>query len=408
LDNIAGPPVEGNNFFGRQADVQRLWSLLNDHDLLLLGPRRIGKTSVARAVMLEARKAGWQAVEINVASGVDEGAFLDKLAQAVKNERGSWVELTADRWKEHFEKIGRRIKGVKVQGPAGSASVDLTPPESADWTTPAGELLHSLARTEQPWLTYIDELPILLYHILRNDPHCGVTRVRRFLDWFRNDVRDLPGKAKVHWLISGSVGLDTLVQQYGMADTINSLNHQGLAPYGETEAHELLAKLADRYRIPLTLSDAQRLIDAIRWLQPYYLQLAFNLLRARLCSTGVPLTDGIDLVLEQMLEPGSDNDFHHWEGRLSLQLGHDDAKHALVLLDHAARNPEGERPEILLEKLAERLPLHTGDDVRAKFIVLRDMLQRDAYWFPEQSSGPRRYRFCLEPLRRWWLRRRSL
>ena len=51
MDNIAGPPVEGDNFFGREADINALRALLEHHDLLLLGPRRIGKTSIARALM---------------------------------------------------------------------------------------------------------------------------------------------------------------------------------------------------------------------------------------------------------------------------------------------------------------------------------------------------------------------
>lgn len=79
MDNIAGSPVEGENFFGREADVARLRDILNHDDILLLGPRRIGKTSIARAVMAQVRAEGWRAIEINVASCVDERGFLDKL-----------------------------------------------------------------------------------------------------------------------------------------------------------------------------------------------------------------------------------------------------------------------------------------------------------------------------------------
>lgn len=98
-----------------------------------------------------------------------------------------------------------------------------------DWTKVACDLLRLIVQAEQRWLIYVDELPILLFNIIRNDPQTGVQRVRRFLDWFRNDVRALPDARQVRWLVSGSVGLDTLVQQHGMADTINSMRHQTLA-----------------------------------------------------------------------------------------------------------------------------------------------------------------------------------
>ena len=58
MDNISGPPVEGPNFFGRKAEIDWLRETFEHHDVLLLGPRRIGKTSVARAVMQVLRDAG--------------------------------------------------------------------------------------------------------------------------------------------------------------------------------------------------------------------------------------------------------------------------------------------------------------------------------------------------------------
>ena len=50
--NIAGSPVEGTNFFGREAASRSFWEDLQHHDVLPLGPRRIGKTSLARRVRL--------------------------------------------------------------------------------------------------------------------------------------------------------------------------------------------------------------------------------------------------------------------------------------------------------------------------------------------------------------------
>lgn len=89
MDNIAGPPVEGDNFFGRAADINTLRELLEHHDLLLLGPRRIGKTSIARALMRAMREAGWRVVEINVAACLDERAFVEKLETALRQETAS-------------------------------------------------------------------------------------------------------------------------------------------------------------------------------------------------------------------------------------------------------------------------------------------------------------------------------
>ena len=144
-------------------------------------------------------------------------------------------------------------------------------------------------------------------------------------------------------------------------------------------------------------------------MQPYYLQLAFNHLRVLISANpNTEITDLIEPAIDQLLQPGSDNDFHHWDQRLTQQLGRADADHARALLNQTARNPAGARAETLLATLEQRLPNATTDDARRHFIQLRDILQRDAYWWPDDSSGTRRYRFRLEPLRRWWLRRDTL
>lgn len=405
MDNIAGSPVEGDNFFGRAADVSCLREVLANDDLLLLGPRRIGKTSIARAVMASVRSDGWRAIEINVASCLDERGFLDKLDAALTPELASIGAKAKAAIMQTMSKVRGHLKSINI----GEFGVELAEGGTADWPQVACDLLRLIGQVEGRWLIYVDELPILLFNIIRNDPITGVQRVRRFLDWFRNDVRALPDAGKVRWLVSGSVGLDTLVQQHGMADTINSMCLRTLDPFEDETAVAMLLKLADRYGIHLTADEAQNIVAAVQWPQPYYLQKTFNHLRDLLGQNATAtLASLIERAIDKLVQPGDDNDFHHWEGRLSLQLCASDAGHARALLTLAANDPTGARPEQLLVVIQERMMNATADEARTTFLNLRDILQRDAYWWPDESSGARRYRFRLEPLRRWWVRRNAL
>lgn len=406
MDNIAGTPVEGGNFFGRGHDLDVLSDILENHDILLLGPRRIGKTSIARAIMKRVQSQGWRAVEINVASCMDERGVLEKLNAILKPELESLAGKAKAAVVDPLQNLAGRIKKVTVPGVGG---VELAQTGEEDWTAVANDLLRLLGHEEARWLVYIDELPIFLFNVIRNDMQNGVQRVRRFLDWFRNDVRGLPGAGRIRWLVSGSVGLDTLVQLHGMADTINSMKHQTLEAYSEAEAAEMLGLLAARYTLPWSPEAASQLISAVQWPQPYYLQAAFHHLRVLHATTpATELAHLVEQAIDKLAQPGEDNDFHHWEGRLSLQLTSADAGHALALLNRAARSPQGARPEDLLADLEGRMPQAATEESRRVFIRLRDILQRDAYWQPDESSGVKRYRFRLEPLRRWWLRRDAL
>jgi hypothetical protein len=194
-----------------------------------------------------------------------------------------------------------------------------------------------------------------------------------------------------------------------MADTINSMKHEGLEAFPEPVALAMLDKLAQRYNIALTSADAQNIIAAVLWPQPYYLQAAFHHLRVLLSNAPDALAGTlIAQAIDKMVQPGSDNDFHYWEERLTIQLTDADASHCLALLQLAASDTQGARAESLLDKLQERLPQATPEEAKRIFISLRDILQRDAYWWPDDSAGHRRYRFRLEPLRLWWLRRNTL
>lgn len=409
MDNIAGSPVEGKNFFGRNEIAQHLRQILDHDDVLLLGPRRIGKTSLARAVMALTRQDGWKAIEIVVASCIDEKGFLDKLEGELKKAIDSLAGKLWDGMREKLGALGKRIKSLKLGGFGATAEVGLTGSDADDWSTVGNELLALLAELDDHWLIYVDELPIMLFNIIRQDPTNGVLRVRRFLDWFRNDVRALAGAGKVRWLISGSVGLDTLVQEHGMADTINSLNHQSLPPFSEALACQLIRELAARYTIALDATAIARLVAAIRWPQPYYLQVAFQHLRSLVnAAPATPPQDLIDKAIDQLIQPGADNDFHHWEKRLEMQLSPDLARLAKALLTQSATQASGTRAENLLATVQQRHSNATDDEALALFARLRDILLRDAYWQPDDSTGGRHYHFPLEPLRRWWNRRNSL
>lgn len=410
MDNVAGSPVEGENFYARETDVARLREILDNDDILLLGPRRIGKTSIARAVMGVVRAEGWRSIEINVASCQDERGFLDKLSSALKPEMASLADKAKGALGDTFDAITKRVRSVKVSiGGAGALDVSLVNSDAEDWSQIANDVLRLIGRADQRWLIYIDELPILLFNIIRTDPVNGVQRVRRFLDWFRNDVRAMPEVRTVRWLVSGSVGLDTLVQQHGMADTINSLKHEGLEAFSEDVAIGMLAKLAATYAVALSDDDARKIVASVLWPQPYYLQLAFHHLRSLMkASPDIQATALIEQAIDKLVQPGGDNDFHYWESRLTIQLSGADANHSLALLTLAAQAPAGVRAESLLAALQERMPNATAEEARRAFMTLRDILQRDAYWWPDESSGVKRYRFRLEPLRLWWIRRNTL
>ncbi|WP_027186500.1 ATP-binding protein [Desulfovibrio inopinatus] len=412
MNNVTGTPVGGSDFFGRDAELYNCMELMKHNDILLLGARRIGKTSFAREIMRRLNEEGWRVIEINVASCEDEQQFAKRVLEAIRDSARSWPQKKWDSLCESIGGILRRIEHIEVPIPNyGNAGVKLNHSKPVkDLLDSLTEALCALNTTDEPCLLYIDELPIFLYNLMpstdtkEKDYEDKRKRVALFLNWLRNDVRGDARCTALRWLFTGSVGLDTLVHNHKLADTINTLTPFKLDAFSSREAVIMLQTLAISYGWSLDEGDANKVVDVIQWPQPYYLQIAFRFLR-EWHTEERSFDQCIKHLIEKMTEPGVDNDYNHWFDRLKTQLGNVQAGHAKALLGMVCATPEGMSKHDVFIALQGRMLNATEDEQLEMWSDLRDILERDAYWWSVEVDGVKYYRFCLEPLRCWWKRK---
>lgn len=85
ISNKIGPPVEGEDFFGREKEIRKANRLLDsNHSLLLSAPRRIGKSSLAKRLIEEKKQQGWKCVYIDLEETTTEEGFLRLVIEAFK------------------------------------------------------------------------------------------------------------------------------------------------------------------------------------------------------------------------------------------------------------------------------------------------------------------------------------
>ena len=96
ISNKIGPPVEGEDFFGREKEIRKANRLLDsNHSLLLSAPRRIGKSSLAKRLIEEKKQQGWKCVYIDLEETTTEEGFLRLVIEAFKKNE-IWKQLTED------------------------------------------------------------------------------------------------------------------------------------------------------------------------------------------------------------------------------------------------------------------------------------------------------------------------
>ena len=61
-----GPPVIGEDFFGRWNELKKAEVLIQDNNLMLAAPRRVGKTSFARRLKDVQSAKGWNTIFIDL------------------------------------------------------------------------------------------------------------------------------------------------------------------------------------------------------------------------------------------------------------------------------------------------------------------------------------------------------
>lgn len=393
VTNRVGPPVTGDDFFDREREQAQVWDFLERDHLLLLAPRRVGKTSLMQRLQESAAARGFHATYCSVADAADEEAFLERLLHAIGNvETGRGI---LHRLSEGA--IGRFLRRVKKMEVVGSG-VELDVAKEATWTQLAEILVRALNRQEGKWLLLVDEMPVFLLALTRLDSTGA--RARHFLNWFRTLRQEVDFRQDLRWLLAGSIGLDTVTARLRVGDTINDLHLFHLGPFSPEVADDLLKELARSHEIALAQDVRAHMIRKVGWLIPFHLQLLFSELRA-LCSDrqGEPSVERVEEAFAELLKPAKRGYFDYWRQRLEEELGRPDSSYAVELLNAAAQDETGVS-RATLSQLLER-PIQDALDRAEKLRFVLDVLESDGYLVADEG----RYRFRSPLLRQFWLER---
>ncbi len=368
IENIMGRPVENENFFGRDAELEELQAITEREHVLLLAPRRVGKTSLLHALVKRVERDGSAlGVYASVAPATSEAQFVQAVLKAIyQTRRGRKLRrgLVA-----RALGAGRGVKSVKVAG----SGIDLET-RTRSWQDDADRAFAAIVTSHVPLLILIDELPVLVLALAKSDP--SGARVRTFLQWFRNLRQHPDGANKLRFVLAGSIGLDNVTRRHQLSDTINDLRVWPLGPFAPAAAHEFIRRLATSYNLELGPDLCAEICRAARSEQ----------------LTTETLRGAIETLLDRRTY------FSYWDERLHDSLGEPSASIARALLATCSQASEGATPAAMSQCIAPLI----GDLVeRAKtFKWIVDVLANDGYLVEHDG----RWRFRSGLLRRYWAR----
>lgn len=393
--------VDGENFFDRQMELEALQERVREGThTLLTAQRRMGKTSLVRELQRRLVETGeFEVVFVDLEAATDPADAIAEIGVQSKSVRAAW-----DRIKTGFANLVRSagssveelsVADLKVKFRAGI--------DAGNWSQRGDAILAALAEGDRPVVLAIDELPILVNRLLKDEMGhvtlAGKQEADAFLSWLRKAGQAHRGRLTL--ILSGSVSLEPLLEQAGLSAQANIYSPYNLNPWSEETAVSCLEALAQSYEVDLGPGAAREMCRRLRCCIPHHIQMFFDRMHDHLRRAGrkeVSLEDVESVYVQEMQGVRGQVDLQHYEGRLETVLGRAGYTVALEILTATA--VDGNISADAVDRYRRHFSsqgAHGGDDPPMVDHVLH-VLQHDGYLEPGDGG----YRFVSGLLEDWW------
>lgn len=367
-----------------------LFHVQQGRSVLMLAPRRVGKTWLINRFAEDLENEQWMAVLCDVEGMSNPADFLRHLCQRIE-KKGEQKAILTHRYRQFLNQL---FSGDFKEGWQAALC-------NMDWFSFAERLVQGLNDQNQDTVIIVDELALFVVAFLKRDPSAA----QNFLYSLRALMQRYP---KVRWLFTGSIGLDTIAKREGIGGALVDLQLFPIEPFSPEAARAFLDHLSATRQVfrPFALNDATfaQLVEELGWLSPYYLEH----IAQKVCPTGPLSADGlphatmedVDAAFKTILDPSHRTYFVTWEEHINKNFSAQEANALRLVLDICTAQATGERLETLIAELG-------GAPHNLNHRMLLDLLTvlvADGYLSEVPDGEASRYRFRSGLLRRYWQR----
>jgi hypothetical protein len=392
--SLVGQIPDPDELYGREGFIDHLWRLIDGNNILLLAPRRFGKSGVMRHVLLRARSNFLPlSFELEDVDSPEEFVWRvtrellrhDKLrsllstAKRLPKALAGWVKDTVD--EAEFE-------GAKIKFKADIKE---------DWREAARRMLTELEKADMTIIFLFDEFPAMLDRLIEKQ---GEPVARDFLAWFRTVRLAQKDVLRRHrFIVAGSVGIDQILRKLGAADKLVDFARLTVEPLDESPAQALASDLARSCSINCDDAIIGKLFELIGAPVPYFIHIFMSQIAQ------LPLAQRRNLTVanleriykDRVLGPTCRHYFDHYSRRLQ-RYGKTGEKAALAVLRAVASHGRISRPA-LFDIYRKARGKAASDQA---FDELMADLEYD--WYLRLDTDTNEFYFRLKVMQDWWRR----
>lgn len=397
-DFIVGSPARGSDFWFRVEFINTLWESIEKHNVLLIAPRRIGKTSVMYR-MLDFPLNDWLVIHLNVEDIKTPGDFFITLVDSIREHQ---PEFFKDTVVKGWDLLKGMISGIE-RVEAYEFKIQLRKRENLkeNWEQRVTQLIERIIQSKKQILFIIDELPDMLNSMHEHSD----TDYLSFLHWFRK-IRERSLNAQVRWLIGGSVNLIAVLDKKGSVKLVNDLKPEALKPFTQQEVSDFVTTMFEKEKVTFDPAVIKKMADLLGSPIPYFLQmLSQELCRAwkRHPTERITAETVIEVFNKTLLGEMARDKLQHYRSRIDIHYAPEEREAACRLLNKLATSTHGLTQRALYTLYSQvedkKTTPRKSPVLLQAFHRLLLHLQSDFY-IEDTSDG--RFDFASRLIKTWW------
>ncbi len=397
-DFIVGSPVRDDDFCFREEYLEDLWEAVAKHNILLLAPRRTGKTSVMYR-MLDLPKEDWLVVPLNVEELRTPGDFILSLIDAIREHQPDYLrDFIAKGWAFIADALSK-VERIEIS----EFKVQLRKNENPEgyWQERGTELINRVFKSRKQVLFIIDELP----DMLNSMADFSREEYDIFLHWFRK-IRDRSLSHNLRWLVGGSVNLIAALDQQGMVRLVNDLKSEPLPPFTDAEIDTFVTRMLGDRDVLFDETVVPRIKALLGTPIPLFLQMLMQELHRlwkRDRSRTLTETDVDAVYNKSLLGDMARDKLQHYRSRIDVHYPPEDCEAACYFLGQLSLSENGLSHGALFQFYRDiegrRTAPRTAPSLSQAFQRLMLHLQSDFYI---EATPDGTFDFASRLLKNWW------
>ncbi|HLP44316.1 MAG TPA: ATP-binding protein [Candidatus Kapabacteria bacterium] len=256
-----GHAVEGDNFFGREKELQRIAETWQNKaaGIFIPGPRRIGKTSLVKEFIR--RNNEYKFVYFDLEGRYSIVELCKDLMKEIDSTFPQFIKSKGD-FSKKWNKIHKMVSEIEIGKFIKVKTGELTE-TLKEMTDKMEDIFTELYR--ENFIIAFDEFSDFLLNLKKN----SLDEVKFFLEWMRR----LRQQGKIRMIITGSINIISTIEELNFPYLINDMTDVEILPLETGEVRALLAGLLKDKNITLGVKAADLAAEKLNDGIPFYIQL---------------------------------------------------------------------------------------------------------------------------------------